>query len=283
MEPNNHTAYAIIFDTETHSNVDPKVIETAYMRIDPVTLKPIQAPVVQRFNPGVRINFGAMAAHHILPHELEGMPPSESFSLPEGVRYVIGHKIDFDLQAIGNPPGIKAIDTLDLARAAWPNCDGYSQSALFYMIHAERGLSLEDARETLKSAHSAGTDIQINALILEALLEHYQPLIEQLPCLLGIEKMAVLDALHILTKAAKIPLVMGFGKHAGIAPWDVPESYKSWYLNLPDADPNYIIAMTKGGKTPEQAAIFQTAQRIFGQSLESFENSPNRQKQRFSV
>lgn len=254
---------AIIFDAETNSKNNPKVIETAYMYLDPQSLEPQCEPVVQRFDPGAPLDFGAIAVHHILPQELVGLPGSDSFSLPEDVGYVIGHKIGFDLGAIGNPK-VKAIDTLALAQKAWPDLDSHTQSALYYMIMFRRDGDVYAARDLVKNAHSAGTDIQICATILAELRLAYEHHIEALPDKIGVSNLSLLESLHLISEAAKLPLKMTFGKHEGVAPWNVPADYKAWYCGVAQPDPHLVMAMKRGGNTPQGQACFNTALRVFG-------------------
>jgi len=260
----NAATQALIFDAETNSKTNPRVIETAYMYLDPDTLEPQCRPVVQRFDPGAPLDFGAIAVHHILPQELEGLPGSDTFSLPEDVGYVIGHKIGFDLGAIGNPPQIKAIDTLALAQKAWPDLDSHTQSALYYMIMFQRGEDVLAARDLVKNAHSAGADIQMCAKILAELKLAYEHHIETLPDKIGVPSLSLLESLHLISEAAKVPLKMTFGKHEGVAPWNVPGDYKAWYCGVAQPDPHLVMAMRRGGDTPQGQACFNTALRVFG-------------------
>ncbi len=84
---------AIILDTETTGFADPVAVEVAWAAVDNPA-NPFFGPATfnQRFNPGKPIEFGAMATHHIVPEDLVGCPPSDSFALPEGVEYLVGHK-----------------------------------------------------------------------------------------------------------------------------------------------------------------------------------------------
>ena len=45
------------------------------------------------------------------------------------------------------------------------------------------------------------------------------------------------------SEKARIPTVMTFGKHKGMAIGDVPADYKRWLLNQPDVDPYLAIAL----------------------------------------
>src|SRR5690606_5424216 len=118
----------------------------------------------------------------------------------------------------------------------------------------------------LKGAHGAGVDIQICLTIFQQLAAEYQEMIDQLPDTLGIPSLSMFESMHLISEAARIPLVMSFGKHEGLAPWLVPEDYKRWYSGLDEPNPHLVLAMHQGGNTSEGQAVFLTAQRIFGDS-----------------
>lgn len=124
----------------------------------------------QRFKPSIPITYGAMATHHILPHELENKAPSSAFRLPADCTYLVGHSIDFDWEAIGCPP-VKRICTDAMARHVWPDATGYSQGAISYMLCGGNPAFLERTRDILRHAHSAMTDVSINAHILRAIID----------------------------------------------------------------------------------------------------------------
>jgi len=258
---------AVIFDTETHDKNDPRVVETAYGYIEAGRLcsLDVSSIVVERFNPGLPISFGAMATHHILPEDLEGMPPSEDFSLPHDVSYIIGHNVGFDLDAIGCPLGYRLIDTLALARVAWPDLDSHTQSGIFYWLHSTLGMDMSAARDFLRNAHSAGADIQICGFILRHVIQALQDRLVEQDKWVGRE-LNTLERLYIYSQAAKVPLKMTFGKHLGDAPWETPISYQSWYAKCeaPAPDPMILMSMLKGGHDPYDQAQFALAVRNFG-------------------
>jgi exodeoxyribonuclease X len=124
---------AIIFDTEATDINQPVIVEAAWVALDNVSPFQLGATFHQRYNPGKPISLGALATHHILDEELIDCPPASSFQLPHELEYLIGHNIDFDWQAIGQPE-VKRICTLALARKAWPELDSHTQSALLYFL-----------------------------------------------------------------------------------------------------------------------------------------------------
>lgn len=206
----------IIFDTETTGKNEPKIIEAAWLELASIKPFAISDGFCERYNPGKPIELGALATHHILDEELVNCKLTSEFKLPNDVEYIIGHNVDYDWNVSGNPD-VKRICTLALSRKVWPDIDSYTQSALMY--HLDRS----NAREQLKSAHSALADVGICALILENL------------CLaLNIE---TIEQLWLESESARIPTVMPFGKHKGMPLSEVPSDYKQWLLGQPDLDP----------------------------------------------
>lgn len=206
----------IIFDTEATDLKKPALIEAAWVELESLEPYRVTNPFEQRYNPGKPISLGALATHHIMDEELVDCPPAASFTLPSDVDYVIGHNVDFDWEVIGKPD-IKRICTLALARKVWPELDSHNQSALLY--HLERAT----AREQLRNAHSALTDVGICAAILKHLCQQ-----------LGVK---TIEALYAESEIARIPTTMPFGKHKGMLLADVPKDYKKWLLTQQDIDP----------------------------------------------
>ena len=206
----------IIFDTEATGIKEPVLIEAAWVELASLEPFAVTNPFEQRYNPGKPISLGALATHHIMDEELVDCPPAASFTLPSDVEFVIGHNVDFDWEVIGKPD-IKRICTLALARKVWPDLDSHNQSALLY--HLERAT----AREQLRNAHSALTDVGICAAILKHLCQQ-----------LGVK---TIEALYAESEIARIPTTMPFGKHKGMLLADVPKDYKKWLLSQQDIDP----------------------------------------------
>ncbi len=206
----------IIFDTEATGIKEPVLIEAAWLELKSIEPFSVENPFVQRFNPGKPITLGALAIHHILDEELVDCPPANSFSLPDDVEYLIGHHVDFDWEVIGKP-AVKRICTLALARKLWPDLDSHNQGALLYY------LDRNTAREQLRNAHSALTDVGICAVILDHICHQ-----------LGIK---TVEDLYAESEKARLPTTMPFGKHKGLMLADLPSDYKQWLLTQGDIDP----------------------------------------------
>ena len=200
---------AIIFDVEATDKNDAVIIEAASLDVSSLNPFEVGNPWVQRYNPGKPISLGALATHHIMDEELVNCPASSSFRLPFGTQYLIGHNIDFDWVAIGKPE-VKRICTLALARSLWPELDSHTQSALLY--HFERST----ARDQLRNAHSALSDVWICSKIVGQIIDKLHPI--------------SLDAFWEMSEKARIPKVMPYGKHKGELISQMPADYKQWML-----------------------------------------------------
>lgn len=218
---------AIIFDTETTGINEPAIVEAAWLQLhDPYTLT-IAGDFEQRYNPGKPIELGALATHHILDEELVDCPPATDFQLPAGVEYLIGHNVDYDWKAIGEPP-VKRICTLALCRQLFPQADSHSQSAMLYLFERDR------ARKLLQRAHSAKHDVMNCRIVLDYVLS----------ALGNVTEATTWEEIWLANETARIPTVMPFGKHKGMLIAAVPADYKAWLLRQPDVDPYVLKAIT---------------------------------------
>lgn len=214
----------LIIDTETTGFIDPEPVEIAWARVrDIETLAGVEK-FESRYKPSKPISLGAMATHHIMDEDLVDCDPPETFTLPVGTKYLIGHNIDFDWNVIGSPD-VKRICTLALSRDLFPEVDSHTLSAMFY--HLERAC----ARYRLQNAHSAFTDV----MLCRDILKH----------LVGMLGVSTWEDLWIASEAARIPKVMTFGKHKGMAIKDIPADYKQWLLKQSDIDP-YLVTALRG-------------------------------------
>lgn len=214
---------AIIFDTETTGTDEPQIIEAAWLRLDSPAALNVTEQFEQRYRPDTRIALGALATHHIYDEELTGCPPHTDFKLPADVQYIIGHNIDYDWKVAGQP-NVKRICTLALSRSLYPDADSHSQSAMIYLIDRP------NARNLLRAAHSALADVQNCRSLLAHLIGRAGPVSDW-------------EALWRLSEQARIPKIMTFGKHKGMAIADIPADYKAWLLRQADVDPYLQAAL----------------------------------------
>ena len=216
-----------ILDTETTGVGDtPEIIEAALLKInnpaDLLTSNPIASEWEQLFKPVQRIALGALAVHHILDEELINCAPSASFTLPGDMQYMIGHNIDYDWGVSGKKD-IKRICTLALSRWVLPHLDSHSQSALYYHFYRDT------ASQDLRNAHSALIDVKNCLKVLQALM----PLIQTKHG----KAINTWEDLWEISEIARLPVIMAFGKHRGVAIADLSSDYKSWVLRQDNFDP----------------------------------------------
>src|SRR6185312_151297 len=150
---------ACLIDTETTGFDEPDVIELAWMGPLHVFSPPDAGIEKMRFRPRKPISLGAMAVHHILDEDLAGEPEWPGSWTPPA-DYIVAHSVDYDWKAIGQP-NVKRICTLALSRRLWPDLDSHSLSALTYHFTDRR-----EARELLKGAHGAATDVELCCRVL---------------------------------------------------------------------------------------------------------------------
>ena len=214
---------ALILDTETHDlNGYPIEIAYAPCSFEQWVLVINQGEVFDEyFSCPEPIALGALATHHILETDIAEKPSYDTFKMPQGVQYLIGHNIDYDITAIQKcQPDltVKGICTLALCRMVWPELP-HTLSAMYYHVIDD----LELARKHLRHAHNAKADIYFTGVILKTLVEQ-----------LGIKDM---NSLFIMSETARIPKYITFGKHKGTAIKDLDSGYVSWLLKQPDLDP----------------------------------------------
>jgi exodeoxyribonuclease X len=214
---------ALILDTETHDlNGYPIEIAYAPCSFEQGVLAINHGEVFDEyFSCPEPIALGALATHHILETDIAEKPSYDTFKMPQGVQYLIGHNIDYDIKAIQKcQPDftVKGICTLALCRMVWPELP-HTLSAMYYHVMDD----LELARKHLRHAHNAKADIYFTGVILKALVEQ-----------LGIRDMS---SLYIMSESARIPKYITFGKHKGTAVKDLDPSYVTWLLRQDDLDP----------------------------------------------
>lgn len=222
------TAY--IFDSETTGLNEPHLIEAAWLKLKDISSLTVTADFLQRYKPGKPIELSALATSHILDEELDGCEPYNTFTLPEDVEYLIGHNVDYDWRVIGEPD-VKRICTRALSSKLWPAADSHTQSAMIYLHYRTEAAGL------LRNAHAALDDVKNCRLLLVKILD-------TLAVTLG-RPVSDWEELWDISEDARIPTVIGFGKHRGMAISDLPSDYKRWLLNQSDLDPYVRKALTR--------------------------------------
>ncbi|EFF82144.1 exonuclease [Acinetobacter haemolyticus ATCC 19194] len=223
---------AIILDTETH-DMNGYPIEIAHVPVsfeEGVLFVEKKYAFDEYFSCPEPISYGAMAVHHILESDIAGKASYETFRLPEGIQFVIGHNVDYDIQAIkmaDKTINVKAICTLALARMVWPD-DAHNLSALIYKLTN----GSEKARESIRNTHNAKQDVLLTGVLLKQICK-----------VLGVKDM---QSLYLFSEQARIPTHLTFGKHKGTAIKDIPADYVTWLLKQDDLDPYLKKALLKG-------------------------------------
>lgn len=209
----------LIIDCETTGVDEPEVIELSAHAFD---IGSSDRKVVMnnvRFKPSKAIQFGAMAAHHIMPSELEDCEPSADCKLPD-CTFIAGHNVDFDWKALGSPE-VKRICTLAMARRLWPDTDSHSLSALCYMLFGEA------IKPLVTNAHSSSIDVQLTSKLLVEIIA---------ACRVRRHVVDTAEQLWVLSEKARVPTHFTFGKHKGMLIKDAPKDYKAWMLRQDDVD-----------------------------------------------
>lgn len=222
------TAY--IFDSETTGLNDPHLVEAAWLKLNDFSSLAVTNLFLQRYKPGKPIELSALATSHILDEELADCPPHTDFSLPGDVVYLIGHNVDYDWRVIGEPD-VKRICTRALSSKLWPQADSHTQSAMIYLHYRT------EATDLLRNAHAALDDVKNCRLLLVKILD-------TLAVTLG-RQVSGWAELWEISEDARIPTVIGFGKHKGMAIADLPSDYKRWLLNQADLDPFMRKALSR--------------------------------------
>lgn len=227
-----------VIDTETTGMGKPILpVELALIRIHGSPTQGLTAvcEVHTLFNPGKKIECGAMATHHITDEDVYNERKWADFTMPPKIDYVIGHNIDYDWEAVDGNPYTRRICTLALARYLYEDADSHKLAAMLY--HIEGAV----AKLQVQRSHGAKTDA-INTLHLLQLM--YLGPLKDGP--------ATWEELWLLSEKARLPRRMQFGKHGpqegrpGLLLSDldrVDPGYKQWLLRQKDMDPYLIKAL----------------------------------------
>ena len=212
---------ALVIDTETDQGRDPRPIQVATINVAS------GFEWMKYFNSGRSISPIVIRVHGITDDDVAGLERFDlaQFELP---KYLIGHNVRFDWRVIGSPSA-KLICTVRLARVAFPEWSGYSQSKCI-----EQLLGKSEARKMTIAAHDALGDARMCYLLYQACCERLE--------------VAPTDfaAAHAIANKANPVSKMPFGKHKGKPIKDVPINYVKWMLgNIHNMQPSLYSALTK--------------------------------------
>lgn len=187
---------------------------------------------VERYNPGKHIEWGALAAHHILDSDLVDRPkwdPELEYGF-EPDSFLIGHNIDFDWGVLGSPQHVRRICTLALCRHYLPDVDSHRLGAMVYFVLGANSKT----RDLVRQAHGAGPDAVMVMNILPFLIEK--------------SGAKTWDELWAKSEVARIPLKMPYGRNKGvlISELDIHDpGYARWMLKQKDVDPYLRTALER--------------------------------------
>lgn len=248
----------IFLDTETHAKENPILIQLAYIRTKPDGMdatKWLEDEVCnQLFSTwGPKIDFWAMAVHHITEKQIEGLETfnqsylkdvSQKFFDEHGY-ILIAHNAPFDVGVLKNH-GVEVplyICTLKLARYIYPEFEAHNLQYLRYR------LGLEFDREI--NPHDAMSDVYV----LEKLFYHLRyRLIEELEKYQqsdGTDEQLTKKMIEI-TRAPSLLYRCVFWKHAGKLWSEVPRDYLEWIAyksDMSDEDVMYTARHYLSGNT----------------------------------
>ena len=212
---------ALVIDTETDQGRDPRPIQVATINVAS------GFEWMKYFNSGRSISPIVIRVHGITDDDVAGLERFDlaQFELP---KYLIGHNVRFDWRVIGSPSA-KLICTVRLARVAFPEWSGYSQSKCI-----EQLLGKSEARKMTIAAHDALGDARMCYLLYQACCER----LEVAPTNFA--------AAHAIANKANPLSKMPFGKYKGKLIKDVPINYVKWMLgNIHNMQPSLYSALTK--------------------------------------
>lgn len=222
---------ALILDTETTDVKEPEVIELAFAEFFDAfpSVTATMHMRWMRFMPSKPSKLGALVVHGILEEELAGKPPSsDAPGCVPAADYWIGHNIDFDWKALGQPP-VRRIDTLAMARLLLPDLDSHNLGSCLYAVAGRSATT----RDRLRSAHSAVFDVGFCLEIFDWACR--------------VRGITTLEDAWAMSEDGRIPRKWGFGKFYGLPINAADRGYASWYSKQADADPYVLLACRRAG------------------------------------
>lgn len=230
---------AIILDTETHK-LHGEVIQLAYFGVDEKTFlsQGYRDSFSMHYRPSEAIDYSAMAIHHIIDKDLEMYPPSSKVFIPSDVEYVIGHNIDYDIDAIYRSMAtvnddlvkLKKIDTLAIIRYLHPEWSSHKLVVCCYRLASEGRVTskVRWIQSIARQSHNAMMDCYLTEILLEYIVS-----------LLNLQSV---EELYQASEHARIPTHIFYGPHKGKAIKDLFNEDISW-LQSKSRDPYLLMAL----------------------------------------
>lgn len=213
-----------VFDTETAS-LTKGICDIAIVQIDESFN--VLWEVESLIDPECEISPQAMGVHHITEEMVQFAPTIEEFMSMHNYPFrdadvFCGHNVPFDLRFTAPylPEMYKKIDTLKLARQAWPDAEDHKLQTLRYKFKLDAG-----------TAHRAMGDVVATINLMKLLAEVFDTNLEGL----------------IALNSAPLSLEtrISFGKHKGAKLKDIPLTWVRWLLEKADnVDPDLREALS---------------------------------------
>ncbi len=210
-----------IADCETTALEAPnELCEYGYtdIRLYPTGWQIESGPHAGFVNPGMPVEPGARAAHHITDEELAtGIAPDEARRILMAGKpdYVCFHNARFDVELV--KPNVPVICTLKVAKELYPESKSHKNGALWYE------LGLGGGAPQMQPVHRAGPDSWTTAHLLMHMLRIYEP-----------------ATMAQISQAPIKLLKINFGKHKGMTFRELPLDYLEFIAFKSDmrTDPN---------------------------------------------
>lgn len=207
-----------IFDTETTSVIDPKIVEISILTRDTSKKNNLGVSTGSFINPERPISLEAMAVHDITDEMVKNSPTikeSTPFMFMEEYNdescYLVGHNIGFDVIAFENSTGVKLkyqlIDTYKVAYHHFEDNFPENPASNYKLNYLRYYMGLNDKilesnlmiNKSLRTTHSALFDVIMTKEVFEVFLENH-----------SLEEMVAISSRPLIFKK------LVFGKYKGI-------------------------------------------------------------------
>lgn len=253
---------AVILEAAMSGKSDPKLVQATWLQLSSLdsiltTMGEIPTSIQSSlYNPGKKIEYGAMGKHHITNAAVKDAPPADSFKLPDGTQYLISHNIDAEWHAIGLP-NVKRIDTFAIAKKLWPEIDSHQLPALLYFLDA--GLASKFSTQLSESEVRLSSVWHVFNFIVDELRDR-RALTD------GLDETAPwFEELWAISEIARSSFRLTFGKMENTPIHEIGPDYKKWLLSQPDLHPGLRKDLVRGygeewpwpvdGKGPSQVVV----------------------------
>jgi len=153
-----------------HNDLVPLIQKAGMFPIDKLIEDFTLQGTVTRYRPSMGIHKRAFEVHGIHMRDLLTCKKSEDLVLPKGLKYLLGHNIQYDYRCLGKPDGYKLICTLGMAKKFDRQFGiGFPNHKLDTLVLYFYG---KDAQPLIDNSHQAMADTVKVVLLLVKLLEY---------------------------------------------------------------------------------------------------------------